>query len=102
MDPDIRVISGLQCILAGSSLGQPKVNKVKHFPPFSKLMKHPRTKFHADTISGSKVIRSKKVKFIIRPNLSLGQNFLQHIFFLFIDILLKLQQQILMCFFKFS
>jgi len=43
-------------------LGQPKVNKVKIFLPFQKFMKRPQTKFHADTMSHFKVIRSKKVK----------------------------------------
>jgi len=45
-------------------------------------------------MSDSKVIRSKKV------NLSLGENLATQLF-LFIDILLKLQQQILTCFCKF-
>jgi len=58
-------------------------------------MKRPQTKFHTDTMSDSKVIRSKC------QNLSSCQNFLQHRFFLFIDILLKLQQQILTYFCKF-
>jgi len=57
-------------------------------------MKRPQTKFDTDTISHSKVIRSKNSQ-----NLSLGQNFLAE-FFLIIDILLKLQQQILICFCK--
>jgi len=45
-------------------------------------MKRPQPKFHADTMSHSKVIKSKKWKFIIRSkfivrsNLSLRQNFL--------------------------
>jgi len=34
-------------------------------------MKHPQTKFHADTMSHFKVVRSKKSQ-----NLSLGQNLL--------------------------
>jgi len=33
-------------------------------------MKRPRTKFHTDTMSGSKAIRSKKPKFIVRFKLS--------------------------------
>jgi len=57
-------------------------------------MKRTHTKFHADTMRQSKVIRSKKSQ-----NLSLGQIFL---FFLVINILLKLQQHILVCFCKFS
>jgi len=42
-----------------SFLGQPKVNKVKFFLPFSKFMKRPQTKFHAHTTRESQVIRSK-------------------------------------------
>jgi len=49
-----------------------------------------------------KLLGQKNSTLILGHNLSLGQNFLQHIFFLFIDILLKLQQQILTCFCKFS
>jgi len=52
-------------------------------------MKRPQTKFHADTMSNAKV-NSKK-----SHNLSLDLNFSQHSFFLFIGILLKLQQQML-------
>jgi len=33
-------------------------------------MKRPQTKFHVDTMSYSKVIRSKKLKFIIRSKFS--------------------------------
>ena len=79
-------------------VGQPKVNKVKIFLPFLKFKKRPQTKFHAHTMRLSQVIRSKKVKI-----LSLGQIFFAAQFFLLnIDILLKLQQQILICFCKFS
>jgi len=64
-------------------------------------MKRPLTTFHAHTLRESQVIRSKKSQ-----NLSVGQNFLAAQFFLFIDILLKLQQQpeqeIVICFCKFS
>jgi len=49
-------------------------------------MKRPQAKFHADTMSHSKVIRSK---------------FYCSRVFLVINILLKLQQQILICFCKF-
>ena len=45
-----------------SSLGQPKVNKVKIFLSFWKFMKCPQSKFHAHTMRESQVIRSKKVK----------------------------------------
>ena len=41
------------------SIGQPKV---KIFLLLQKCMKHPQTKFHADTMSHFKVIRLKKVK----------------------------------------
>jgi len=34
------------------------------------FMKRPRKKFHTDTMSGSKVIRSKKSKFTVRLKLS--------------------------------
>jgi len=54
-------------------------------------MKSPQTKFHGDTMSDSKVIRSKKSKFVIS---------LQQFFFLY-RYLLKLQQQVLTCFCKF-
>jgi len=50
-------------------------------------MKCSQIKFHTDTMSDSKVIRSKKSKFFIRSN------FLS-VEFLFINILLKLQQHI--------
>jgi len=43
-------------------LGQPEVNEVKNFLPFSKFMKCPQTKLHADAMSDIQVIRSKKVK----------------------------------------
>jgi len=63
------------------SLGQPKVNKVKIFILFKKFMKRPQTKFHAGSMSDSKVIRSKKGQnLLLGQNLSLGQNFLQNIF----------------------
>jgi len=59
-------------------------------------MKRPQTKFHAHAMRESQVTRSKKVKIYRWVKL-----FLQRCFFLFIDILLKLQQQILTCFRKF-
>jgi len=59
-------------------------------------MKRPKNNIHADTMSHSKVIRSKKCQ-----NLSLGQNFLLQSFFVVINISLKLQQHILICFCKF-
>jgi len=84
------------------------------FQPFQKFMKRPQTKFDADTMSHSKVIRSKKKsKFTFRSKFScscvffslsifywsyknrLRQNFLAAEFFLIINILLKLQKQIL-------
>jgi len=66
-----------------SSAGQLKVNKVKNYLPFQKLMKRPQTKFHADTMSHSKDMSKKS------QDLSLGLNFLAAKFFLVIDILLK-------------
>jgi len=53
---------------------------------FLEFLNRPRTKFHADTMSDSQVIRSK---------LPASR------FFLFIDILSKLQQQMLTCSCKF-
>jgi len=61
-------------------------------------MKRPQTKFHPDTISHSKVITSKKSKFIIRSKFIVRWKFSCSSFFLVMDILLKLQQQILTCF----
>jgi len=58
-------------------------------------MKLPQTKFHGHTMSDSQFIRSKKSQ-----NLSLGQTYLAAQFFLVIDILLKLQQQMLICIFS--
>ena len=54
--------------LSMSSLGQPKVNKVKFFLPCSEVMKRPQTKFQVDSIRGFKVIKSRKSQ-----NLALGQ-----------------------------
>jgi len=45
-----------------SFLRQPKVNKVKFALPFLKFMKRPRTRFNANAMTHSRVIRSKKVK----------------------------------------
>jgi len=62
-------------------------------------MKRPQTKFHAHTMRVSQVI----IKLKKSQNLSLGQTFFAAQFFLLnIDILLKLQQQILICFCKFT
>jgi len=61
-------------------------------------MKRPQTKFHAHTMRESQVIRSKKVKFIIRSKFIAGSTCVAEVFFVFIDILLKLYQQILMFF----
>jgi len=70
-------------------------------------MKHPQINLHTHTMRESQVLRSKNVKIYhhLRQNLSLGQTFLATQFFLFINILLKLQQQILVrtvCFGKVS
>jgi len=43
-------------------------------------MKRSQTKIHFDIMSGSKVIKSEKSKFIIRSNLFVGQNILPHSF----------------------
>jgi len=66
-------------------------------------MKRPQTKFHAHTMRISQVIRSKKKsKFIIRSRFIVRSNFFcSAVFLLNIDIFLKLQQQILICFCKF-
>ena len=58
-------------------------------------MKRPQTKFHADTMSNSKAIRSKKSKFISKSKFIVMSKFLAAQFFIFIDILFMLQQQIL-------
>ena len=59
---------------ARSSLEQPKANKVKIFLPRSNFMKRPQTKFHADTMSDSKVIRSKKVKLLRKVKIFFSSN----------------------------
>ena len=81
-----------------------KVNKVKIFLPFLKFTKRPNTKFHAHTMRVSQVIKLKKSQnLLLGQNLSLDQTFFAAQFFLLnIDILLKPQQQILICFCKFS
>jgi len=54
-------------------------------------------------MSESHVVRSEKSQnLLLGQKLWLGQIFIAAQFFLFIDILLKLQQQILICFCKFS
>ena len=59
-----------------------KINKVNFSLPFQNFMKRLQTKFDADTMSHSKVIRSTKIeKFSLDQNLSLGQNFLAAEFF---------------------
>jgi len=76
--------------------------KSQNFSAFLKFIKRPQTTFYADTMSHSKVIRSRKSQNLPSgQNLSIGQNFLQQFFFS-IDILLKLQKQILIYFCKFS
>jgi len=66
-------------------------------------MKRPQTKLHAHTMRESQVIRSKnKSKFIIRSKFIVRSKFFcSRVFFRIIDTLLKLQQQILICFCKF-
>jgi len=66
-------------------------------------MKRPQNKFNAHAIRKSPVNRSKKSQNLsFGQTLLLGQNFLAAQVFLFIDTLLKLQQQIFICFCKFS
>jgi len=56
-------------------------------------MKRTQTTFHADTMNHSKVIRTKNSKFIIRPkSLVRSKFFCRTVFFLVIDISLKVQQ----------
>ena len=74
-------------------------NKVKILLHFKTSMKHLQTKFHAGTMSQSKVIRSK---FIIRSKCIVRSKFSCRNIFFFINILCKLQKQILICFCKFS
>jgi len=50
----------------------------------------------------SQVIRQKSKNLPLDQNLSLCQTFLAAEFFLLIDILLKLQQQMFICFYNFS
>jgi len=71
------------------------------FLPFFKFVIRPQTKFHGVAMCDSKVIRSEKVKFFIWSKCSVGQNFLQQNFFMFVYILIEVQQQILTCFCKF-
>jgi len=66
-------------------------------------MKRPQTKFHAHTMRNPKLLDQKKVKLYHEVKIyGWVKLFLQHSFFLFIDILLKLQQHVLICFCKFS
>jgi len=51
-------------------------------------MKRPQTKFHADTMSDSKVIRPKMSKVIIRSKFIVRWNFSCSTVFSFIQILL--------------
>jgi len=67
--------------------------KTKFFCYF-KFVKRPQTKIHADTMIDSKVIRLKN------PNLLWDQICCSTVFFL-VDILLKLQQQMLTRFCNF-
>ena len=60
-------------------LGQPKV---KAFLAFQKFMKRPQTKFYADTMSDSKVNRSKKVKIYHEVNFLHQSFFSSSIFYL--------------------
>jgi len=73
------------------------VNKVKVFLSFLKLVKRPQPKFTLIPMRESQVLGQKKSKFIIRSKFIVGSNFSGNAVFLFIDILLKLKQQILIC-----
>jgi len=65
-------------------------------------MKRPQSKFQAYTVTETRLLGQKSQNLSLGKNLSLGQNFLAAHFFLFIDILLKLQQQTVICLCKFS
>jgi len=69
-------------------------------------MKRPQTEFHAHAMRESQVIRSKKKsKFIIKSKFILWSKVsfsCSTVVFFLIDILLKLQEQIMICFCKFS
>jgi len=67
-EKQIKLVTYLGNMVSCLYLGQPKDNKVKFFLPFSKFMKRPQTKFHADTMIHSKDIRTRKCQ-----NISLGQ-----------------------------
>ena len=66
------------------------------FKPVLNFIKRPQIKVHTDTTSDSKLWSQKKAKFIVRSKSSCSR------VFVFINILLKLQQYILMCFCKFK
>jgi len=93
---------GLHC---QRKVGTPALgkSKVKFFLPLLKFMKRPQTKLHTHTMRDSQVtIGQKKSKFIIKSKYIVRANLSCGTFFLFIDILLKLQQQILIHFCKSS
>jgi len=56
--------------------------KVKIFLPFSKLAKRPQTKFYADEMSDSKVVRSKLPKFIVGSKYLAAQIFSHYRYFI--------------------
>jgi len=61
------------------------------------------TKFHPDSMSNFDAFRAKKSQNLsLSQNSRLGQKFLQHSIFPFINNLFKLQQQIWTCFCNFS
>jgi len=64
-----------------SSLGQPKVNKIKICLPFLKRMKRPPNQFHTHTMKNTKLLGQKKSKFIIRSKFIVGSNFSCNSFF---------------------
>jgi len=66
-------------------------------------MKRLQTKFHAHAMCDSQDIRWKiSQNLSLAKNLSFGDIYVAGNFFLFFDIFLKLQQQILIFFCKFS
>ena len=78
-----------------SSVGQLKVNKVKNYLPFQV--------YETATNQISRWYHEPLQRYVKKSqDLSLGLNFLAAKFFLVIDILLKWQQQIFICFCKFS
>jgi len=79
-------------------VGQPKVNEVKTFCLFQSLWNVHKSNFRLIPWATPKLLDQKSPISLLSQNVSLGQTFLAAQFFLFIDILLKVQQQILIYF----